>query len=35
VLRLIVALLLEYHEKWITGRKYLDMEAYYDNKKKK
>jgi hypothetical protein len=34
VIRLIGALLVEHHEKWITGRKYLDMEGYYDNKKK-
>ena len=29
VIRLIVDLLIEIHEKWTTGKKYLDMEEYY------
>jgi transposase-like protein len=33
VIRLFGALLHEHHKKWITGRKYLDMEAYYKEKK--
>ena len=35
VIRLIGALLIEQHEKWISGRKYLDMEEYYESKKKR
>jgi transposase-like protein len=30
VIRLIGALLIEQDERWVTGRKYLDMQAYYD-----
>jgi transposase-like protein len=33
VIRLFGALLHEHHKKWITGRKYLDMGAYYKEKK--
>lgn len=31
VIRLIGALLKEQHEKWISGRKYLDMDEYYES----
>ncbi len=31
VIRLMGALLMEQHEKWATGRKYLDMQEYYDS----
>ena len=34
-IRLIGALLIEHDEKWSTGRKYLDMEEYYDFLKQK
>lgn len=30
VIRLIGALLIEQDERWVTGKKYLDMQAYYD-----
>jgi len=33
VIRLIGALLIEQHEKWITGKKYFIMDEYYDPKK--
>ena len=32
VVRLIGALLIEHHEKWISGRKYFNMESYYENR---
>ncbi|HDR05948.1 MAG TPA: IS256 family transposase [Candidatus Marinimicrobia bacterium] len=34
VIRLIGALLIEHNEKWLTGKKYFDMEEYYESKKK-
>jgi hypothetical protein len=33
--RLIGALLLDQHEKWITGKKYHDMDDYNDWKREK
>ena len=33
VIRLIGALLIEHHEKWITGKKYFIMDEYYESKK--
>lgn len=34
VIRLIGALLIEHHEKWITGKKYFVMDKYYEEKKR-
>ena len=30
IIRLLGALLIEQHEKWITGEKYFDMKEYYE-----
>ncbi len=35
LIRLMGAVLIEHHEKWESGRKYLDMENYYETKKLK
>jgi len=34
LIRLIGAMLMEQDEKWTTGKKYLDMEEYYENRSK-
>jgi transposase-like protein len=31
LIRLLGALLMEQHEKWISGRKYFDMEEYHEH----
>lgn len=33
MIRLIGALLIEHHEKWVTGKKYFVMDEYYESKK--